>query len=507
MPPPNTPDRPLTPPPLDLDWHLREDNTPISPSSYLIYNTPTTPHFDPAQQDVLIPEPAQEVSPTVPSQSFPLPLVPAHTLIRRRPLQHQRQEQLPRFEIAAKTSVDLRGLDYITKVDENLICPICRIAFINPITTSCDHVFCKDCFEQSYRISATCPVDRTPIRSQDIGPTHRLILNQLDGLEVKCPHSADGCEKVLARSMVQNHVDKYCEHALVSCPERECEGKVPRKDIASGCLHYATSCPDCSESLLEVDMKRHRAAECSERKTTCEKCGVEILRYRADDHENECQESEAACKWAIFGCPYKSKRKELPDHDPSCGLKVMGPVVENLRGEILDLRQEVQFLKEKDKAKDRRLKFVEHERSMAAASANELGYPVPDISDLPGPSSSSMGYGPHDSRDQYLLSLLEAHERNLDQLSLGMTELEAKQTMMLFNETIPIKEQLAELRSNQGFLNMQVRWLINFRLQERRPGAAANLNNEPRPGAGAGGPHMPPMRRSSDVMREVTTKL
>ncbi len=414
----------------------------------------------------------------------------------------------PQREGPHKTSVDLRNLDYVSKIDENLICPVCRVALINPITTSCDHVFCRDCFDQSFRNSATCPIDRCPLMMpHDIGPTHRLILNQLDGLEVKCPNTIDGCEKVLARSMVQNHVDKYCGHAQVSCPEVDCEGKVPRKDLSKGCLHYVATCPDCEERLLQLDMERHRSKECSERKTSCDKCGVEILRFKADEHQNECEEAVACCRWASYGCSYTSRRKELVNHASLCDFKVIGPLVENLKQEITVLRAEVQTLNERDKARDRRIKFLESDRSMASTSSHALGYPVPDISALPDTSPSSMEYAPYDSRDQYLLSLLESQETKVDQISAGMTELEAKQTMMLFNETIPIKEQLAELRSAQGVLGMHVRWLMNFRLQERRPGAGAGPSNEPKPGAGPGGPEFQSMRRSSDTMRELVTKL
>jgi TNF receptor-associated factor 5 len=307
--------------------------------------------------------------------------------------------------------------------------------------------------------------------------------------------------------MVQNHVEKYCGHAMVSCPEKTCEGRVFRKDISGGCLHYASICPDCGDSLMESDMEQHRGTECEERKTSCEKCGVEILRCQIDDHENECEEAVVPCKWNIYGCSHKSKRRELADHASLCDFRVMGPVVETLKEEISTLRSEVQFLNEKDKAKDRRIKFLESDRSMASSSSNALGYPVPDISALPDTSPANMEYAPYDSRDQYLLSLLESQESKVDQLSIGMTELEAKQTVMLFNETIPIKEQLAELRSGQGVLGMHVRWLMNFRLQERRPGAAGGPSNEPKPGAGPGGAELQSMRRSSDTMRELITKL
>jgi len=403
------------------------------------------------------------------------------------------------------TQIDFRGLDYITVVDENLVCPVCRTPFVEPVTTSCDHVFCRECFDQAYQIAPICPIDRTRLRPPNhVGPTARIINNQLDALEVKCPNSAEGCGKILARSMAQNHVDRYCDYSLVDCPERTCERKVLRKDVHRGCLHWLAICPDCSESLFEVDMEHHRARNCTERKTNCEKCGFEMLRFQADLHEHECEEAIAHCRWAIYGCAHQSKRKDLALHAPECTFKIMGPVVESLKDEITTMRGEVQSLTERDKAKDRRIRFLESYKN-----APSYGDSLTDMSNMPDHIPSSTDSAPYDSRDQYLLSLLENQESKVDRLSVGMTELEAKQTVMLFNETIPIKEQLAELRSAQGVIGCHVRWLMNLRLQERRPGAASALSGgakaESSSASGSAGPGLQP-RRLSDS-RENITKL
>lgn len=406
----------------------------------------------------------------------------------------------------ASRGLDFRALDYVSAVDENLVCPVCRNPFVDPVTTSCDHVFCKDCFDQAYRIAPICPIDRTRLRPPNhVGSTARIITNQLDALEVRCPNSADGCEKILARSMVQNHVDRYCGYSLVDCPESTCELKAPRKDVHKGCLHWYAICPDCSESCFAVDMEHHRARVCAERVANCEKCGLEVLRLNADLHDLDCEEAIAPCRWAVYGCEHQSKRKDLGDHVPECVFKVMGPVVESLKDEITSLRGEVQTLTEKDKTKDRRIRFLESYKN-----APSYGDPLIDIPNMSENPQSLVDPAPYDSRDQYLLSLLENQESKVDQLSVGMTELEAKQTVMLFNETIPIKEQLAELRSAQGVIGCHVRWLMNLRLQERRPGATATLNSgakaESSSGSGSAGPFPQQPRRLSDP-RENITKL
>ena len=463
-------------------WHPPTPITPASPG-YLSNSTtlparPTTPTsrslldaFDPA--DVEYSSPSYVHSPS--GSSFHSS--PQRTFSSSRNTMRQSAAAM------SETQLDFRTLEYVGTVDENLMCPVCHTPLINAIPTICDHVFCSDCFEQAYNISPTCPVDRTRLRPPNhTNSTARIITNQLDALEVKCPNSDAGCEKTLARSMAQNHVDRYCGYSQVKCPEETCEGKVARKDLSKGCLHWLATCPDCKESLFEVEMEQHRARHCRERIATCEKCHASYLRIESDAHSQECPEVIAACKWAQYGCEHQSKRRALQYHAPECHFRFMGPMVDSLKLEVTKLSNEVQVLNERDKAKDRRIRFLESYKNAPSLYSDT----TLDLS-LPDPTSSSHETAPYDSRDQYLLSLLETQESKVDQLSVGITELEAKQTVMLFNETIPIKEQLAELRSAQSVIACHVRWLMNLRLQERRPGLSGAGATSTGGGSGGGG--------------------
>jgi hypothetical protein len=181
-------------------------------------------------------------------------------------------------------------------------------------------------------------------------------------------------------------------------------------------------------------------------------------------------------------------------------------MAEILKKEINVLRSEVRYVNEKNQAQDRRIKFLE---SGAKDSYRHL-----DCSEMPNHSSPNMPESasaePLDSTNEYLLSLIEAQETRISQLSAAMTELEAKQTMMLFNETIPIKNELTDMRSSQQVVSMHVRWLLNFRRQEnqRRFGTGGGAPG-PNGGSdsGASGGEGPIPRRLSDSMRDLITKL
>ena len=401
-------------------------------------------------------------------------------------------------------TVDLRSLTYVDPVDENLVCPICRVALVDAVDTACDHTFCRECINEALNHSNLCPIDRFPLSGRlSLQKAHKIVLNQLDALLVKCPC----CAAPVPRAMLQNHLERYCAEALVRCAGKTCTEVVRRKLYGQGCLHYDTTCPDCNMIMQEYDMAEHREYKCKERHKSCHHCGGDILRCKEDEHLEKCQHVPAHCKWAEYGCEYESKRKDLRWHADACTFKLVGPMAEMLKKEINDLRSEVRALTEKDQSQERRIKFLEG----GLGGHRDTDRPL-DYADLPSQALPNLPDSSHaeplDSGHEYLLSLVEAQETKVDRLSAGMTELEAKQTMMLFNETIQIKNELAEMRSSQQVLSMHVRWLLNFRRQEnqRRFGAGPSSGG----GSDGGGSNgdMPLSRRLSDsITRDIVTKL
>ncbi len=254
-------------------------------------------------------------------------------------------------------------------------------------------------------------------------------------------------------------------------------------------------------------MAEHRERDCKERHKACHHCANDILRCKEDIHLENCQYVPAQCKWAEYGCDFESRRKDLERHADVCAFKLVGPVAEMLKKEIHDLRSEVRTLTEKDQIQERRIKFLEG--GLGGHRYNDRSL---DYSDLPGQALSGMSDSSHadplDSGHEYLLSLVEAQETKVDRLSAGMTELEAKQTMMLFNETIQIKNELAEMRSSQQVLSMHVRWLLNFRRQENQRRFGAGPSSAGGSDGGGSSSDMSLSRRLSDSMTgNLVTKL
>lgn len=122
----------------------------------------------------------------------------------------------------------------------------------------------------------------------------------------------------------------------------------------------------------------------------------------------------------------------------------------------------------------------------------------------------------------YLLSLHESLREEVSRLSHAITDLDARASMAILNESMRIKEDMAHTSAAINTIRMQIHWLLNPRLQQshRFASTAASSSSSTSAGQGAGtaaGPSsgppparfaydnegMPP-RRLSDSGREGT---
>jgi TNF receptor-associated factor 5 len=448
--------------------------------------------------------------------------------------------------------VDLRAINYVDEIDENLICPICRCTLIDPVTTDCDHSFCQWCIDEALSHQEICPVDRLPLSSLNYFKSPKILYNQLDNLKAQCPC----CEVVFRRSLLQGHVDKQCPEALVACPgekdsQRNCKQSVKRRNVEEGCLHYETSCPDCLDVLMHSELANHQETECVEKHIHCELCDKEIIRCKQNEHDEVCINKIISCKWAEYGCDHQGRRSEQSEHLTECAFKIVGPMAEQFKKQIGTLQGEIRSLNEKNELQDRRIKFLEkspHLTSPTSYHSQHHSYsthddthqlsPYTDLTSFPTlPLPLSISPHSMEPAQEYFHSLLEGQEQRINRLATDLTDQDSKQTVMLFNETMPIKNEMAELRSNLQVTSTHVRFLMRLRLQENQrrfggwgvggvaggagvsPGSGGGSAGSNSAGAGSGGvglggqasPESPlanmPGRRLSDTTRDNLTRL
>jgi len=133
------------------------------------------------------------------------------------------------------------------------------------------------------------------------------------------------------------------------------------------------------------------------------------------------------------------------------------------------------------------------------------GMSDPPILDLPG--STHPDLPPFSSPTHHLLSLHESLRTEVDHLTANFSDLEAKQSMMLMNESLRTNEELAGIRAAIGAIRMQVQWLMSQRLQSSHQAARPNAVAGPSRGGGSSSASASTVRRLSGKLIPETNQL
>ena len=91
----------------------------------------------------------------------------------------------------------------IDLIEDDLICPICQLPFVDPVVHRCENTFCSKCIETL----TTCPFCREEgDLKKECCAAHKIVRNQLDKLKVHC----NMCKNVVNRGELKDHQEKYC---------------------------------------------------------------------------------------------------------------------------------------------------------------------------------------------------------------------------------------------------------------------------------------------------------
>lgn len=460
--------------------------------------------------------------------------------------------------------VDLRALEYISSYDEHLMCPICHCPFICPVRLQCDHVFCQKCLNTAIKSidigpnDFPCPSCRAPTKDIFMN-VPRLLINMCDDVHVRCPYSGEGCKEILPRGHVQSHVDKYCEFRLMDCPSLTCAQKTRKKNISpeNKCLHGVISCDACGEGVMEqvievcsysslrghdlvanhfILLQEHMLELCPSLRINCPDCDVSIFRSGLQEHVDACPEAIHPCQAAKHGCGTKLKSADLSAHERGCPLIMMGPYIEAQNSRIDSLDMTIRQLKQRNE-------ILEDGISNIRSTLMDMARTVSNDREIRGNLQPGNGRDQSRSRSRertnssdsvedrssnlyasntttYLLSLHESLREEVSQLSLAVSDLDARASMAIMNESLRIKEDMAHTNAAVNSMRMQVHWLMNPRLHQGRGGgmdgssvaaaargAVLKSQNGVNTAVGAvAGPSLSPVpsRRLSDSSREGT---
>lgn len=138
------------------------------------------------------------------------------------------------------------------------------------------------------------------------------------------------------------------------------------------------------------------------------------------------------CDTKSYGCPWSGLRKELPTHLLSCPFTLLRPVLE---------------------AQNERLRALELQNRALRKKV-----------DLLSPRSTTGDSLSIDDQAYHILEEQEHMRNDIERLNASLGELEIKQGMLLMNENLRTKEELAGVRAAIQGMRMQIHWLLSTRI-------------------------------------------
>ena len=329
----------------------------------------------------------------------------------------------------------------------------------------------------------------------------KILDRMLDDLLVRCPLKDEGCKELVQRCEMQQHVDKKCAYSEVECPAENCLLSVQRKDVEKQrCLHGMLQCEDCNQLFMERDLESHRTLHCEAGGTSCPDCKAQVLLRDIDQHVGSCPEAIFPCTAAEYGCDFISRRAALDQHSSSCALAKLVPFLQKQN--------------ERLGAHEAALKRLRHRNSILETSFSnfqEALSPSADLVDAPSSSASASDAGPFDSTAHHLLCLQESLREEVSRVSAALSELDARTTMTVVNESMRVKEDISHMNAAIGGMRLQLHWLVNARLQNQQrvamvrnqTGGALDAPASSTPEVRSEGVELP-IRRLSDSTRQET---
>ena len=346
-----------------------------------------------------------------------------------------------------------------------------------------------------------CPSCRRMTHASEITSMPKILDRMLDDLMVRCPLKDEGCNEQVQRCDVQQHVDKKCAYSEVECPAESCMLSILRKDLEKQrCLHEMVECEDCNGFFMERDLESHHTLHCEAGRTSCPDCKAQVLLRDIGQHVESCLDAIFPCAAAEYGCDFIARRAALDQHSRACALAKLVPFLQKQN--------------ERLGAHEAALKRIRHRNSILETSFSSFQETLSPSADLVGaPSSSSLASdtSPFDSTAHHLLCLHESLREEVSRVSAALSELDARTTMTVMNESMRVKEDISHMNAAIGGMRLQLHWLVSARLQNQQRVAMVRNQTEGALDAGASStPERPSggfdltIRRLSDSTRQET---
>jgi N-acetylneuraminic acid mutarotase len=219
----------------------------------------------------------------------------------------------------------------ISKIFTELTCPICFDILLDPIQTPCLHVFCKECIEKSLSVKASCPNDRTEIKSENLRTfkeqneaAYRMLFGSL---KIWCPLYHDkGCTWKGDYSSMYSHIEDVCSMHPKACDF--CNVKMSRDKLSEHkstlCILRPVNCEYCNVSIIFDKIPSHQNSTCPQFPIECDSkgCGLVLPRSKMATHQRDnCAKALITCSLVEYGCLERFQREDMSKHMETNSIK------------------------------------------------------------------------------------------------------------------------------------------------------------------------------------------
>ena len=190
----------------------------------------------------------------------------------------------------------------------NLICPVCRDVFLDPVVSNDGFTRCRRC------VAADASDDR--FDASDLASDHE-VWEKILGARILCKHALRRREETHGVAARWAYDPEGCSEAVAL---------VDRASHEERCGYAKRTCglPDdsadaCGMVVSACEMDEHRAS-CPFRLVTCPTpgCDARVRKNREAQHVASCAFRTAACP---NGCAWRGRRHEVVEHRGVCALE------------------------------------------------------------------------------------------------------------------------------------------------------------------------------------------
>nr|XP_055073603.1 TNF receptor-associated factor 5 [Misgurnus anguillicaudatus] len=212
-----------------------------------------------------------------------------------------------------------RTLCFVTRLEQQFICPSCSGIVLNPHQTGCGHIFCSQCIRtyiENGEISK-CPLDNISIKPEETFQDN-CCKRELLNLEVYCINAPD-CTQRITLCYLQDHLN-VCPYERLRCSNSGCTEVLLRMNLLGHqtniCSFRLESCEHCRQSYPVSKLLDHQMTSCPEVEIQCSNnCPQMIKRHKLQAHDDECPEVQTDCIYKNYGCTVRDKRGKVEVHE------------------------------------------------------------------------------------------------------------------------------------------------------------------------------------------------